>query len=413
MSTTRKTDYALDAVNFMLADVRGAVGPYLNVFLVTQQHWTQSNVGLVTMISGLIGLIFQTPIGAAIDETHAKRGVLILSVATLGASAIAFYLQPSFWVVAIALVLMAVVGDVFGPATAALTLGLYPRQKLAMRMGRNSALDHAGNIFIAIVAGAVGYQFSQRTVFLLVPICALLSAMATLAIPGSEIDYERARGNETTEENSPSSSGNNRFGILFRSRPLLILGLSIMLFHFANAPLLPLVGQKLAYANPKFATAMMSACIIAAQFVMLPLALLVGRKADQWGRKPFFLAAFAILPVRAFLYPLSNDTAWLLGVQLLDGVGAGILGALLPLAIADLTKGTPHYNFTQGAIATVQGIGASVSGFTAGLLVDHFGYNCAFAASGISALLALTILVIWMPETRTSLTIKSTKASTN
>ena len=36
---------SLDAVNFLLADVRGALGPYLNVFLVTQQHWSQSAVG--------------------------------------------------------------------------------------------------------------------------------------------------------------------------------------------------------------------------------------------------------------------------------------------------------------------------------------------------------------------------------
>jgi hypothetical protein len=55
---------SLDAINFLLADVRGALGPYLNVFLVTQQHWSQSEVGLVTMISGLLGLAVQTPIGA-------------------------------------------------------------------------------------------------------------------------------------------------------------------------------------------------------------------------------------------------------------------------------------------------------------------------------------------------------------
>jgi len=46
---------SLDAINFLLADVRGALGPYLNVFLVTQQHWSQSEVGLVTTIGGLIG----------------------------------------------------------------------------------------------------------------------------------------------------------------------------------------------------------------------------------------------------------------------------------------------------------------------------------------------------------------------
>jgi hypothetical protein len=127
-----------------------------------------------------------------------------------------------------------------------------------------------------------------------------------------------------------------------------------MLFHFANAPLLPLVGQKLAAAYPKEATAMMSICIVAAQAVMLPIALLVGHKADTWGRKPLFLAGFAILPIRAVLYTLSDNSFWLIGVQLLDGVGAGIFGALAPLVIADIMRGTGRYNLALGAIATVQ-----------------------------------------------------------
>ncbi|MEA2756796.1 MAG: hypothetical protein QOJ54_3085, partial [Aliidongia sp.] len=71
--------FSLDAINFLLADVRGALGPYLNVFLVTQQHWTQSQTGLVTMVGGLLGLAVQTPIGAAIDETRAKRGAIVLA----------------------------------------------------------------------------------------------------------------------------------------------------------------------------------------------------------------------------------------------------------------------------------------------------------------------------------------------
>ena len=77
----RFNPFSLDAINFLLADVRGAVGPYLNVFLVTQQHWSQSQVGLITTISGLLGIAVQTPIGAAIDDTHAKRGAIVLALA--------------------------------------------------------------------------------------------------------------------------------------------------------------------------------------------------------------------------------------------------------------------------------------------------------------------------------------------
>ena len=154
--------FSLDALNFLASDVRGAVGPYLNVFLVTQQQWSQSEVGLVTMIGGLCGLAVQTPIGAAIDETRSKRGVIVLALAVLAITALIIFAWPVFWPVLIANSLMAVAGDVFGPAVAALTLGLYARRQLARRMGRNSAFDHAGNVGIALVAGAVGYAFSQR-----------------------------------------------------------------------------------------------------------------------------------------------------------------------------------------------------------------------------------------------------------
>jgi MFS family permease len=390
---------SLDAINFLLSDVRGALGPYLNVFLVTQQHWSQSEVGLVTSVGGLLGLLAQTPIGAAIDETRAKRGVIVVALAVLAIGATVFFIMPSFWPVAIANSVMAIVGDVFGPAVAALTLGLYTRNQLAGRMGRNSAFDHAGNVAIAFTAGAVGYAFSQRAVFLLAPVFSVLATFAVLSIPATAINDDRARDlrEEPDAAGSPASAGG--YSILLESRPLVVFGVCVMLFHLANAALLPLVGQKLAAAYPKEATAMMSACIVAAQLVMLPIALLVGRTADSWGRKPLFLAGFAVLPVRAVLYTLSDNSFWLIGVQVLDGVGAGIFGALTPLVIADIMRGTGRYNLAFGAISTVQGIGASLSGLAAGEIVDHFGYSAAFLAAGAAALLALVVFALRMPET--------------
>jgi MFS family permease len=395
----RFNPHSLDAVNFLLSDVRGALGPYLNVFLVTQQHWSQSQVGLVTTISGLLGLAVQTPIGAAIDETRAKRGAIVLALAVLGVGAVIIFAWPSFWPVLIANSLMAIVGDVFGPAVAAVTLGLYARSQLARRMGRNSAFDHAGNVAIAVVAAGVGYAFSQRAVFLLVPVFAVLASIAVLSIPAKAIDYNRARDLDGERDAAVAAAHPAGYGILFKSRPLVIFGLCVMLFHLANAALLPLVGQKLAVAFPEEATAMMSACIVAAQAVMLPIAVLVGQTADSWGRKPLFLAGFAILPIRAVLYTLSDNSFWLVGVQVLDGVGAGIFGALTPLVIADIMRGTGRYNLAQGAIATAQGIGASLSGLAAGVIVDHFGYSAAFLAAGAAAAVALAVFAVRMPET--------------
>jgi MFS family permease len=391
--------YSLDAINFLLSDVRGALGPYLNVFLVTQQHWSQSEVGLVTTVSGLLGLSVQTPIGAAIDATHAKREVIVAALVVLALGATVIFAVPSFWPVAIANSLMAIAGDVFGPAVAALTLGLYARNQLARRMGRNSAFDHAGNVAIALAAGAVGYAYSQRAVFLLVPVFAVLAAVAVLSIPAATIDNDRARDLNGAPDAAGTPAGAAGYSILFQTRPLLIFGMCVMLFHLANAALLPLVGQKLAAAYPKEATAMMSACIIAAQMVMLPIALLVGRTADTWGRKPLLLIGFAVLPIRAMLYTFSDNSFWLIGVQVLDGIGAGIFGALTPLVIADIMRGTGRYNLAQGAIATVQGIGASLSGLAAGVVVDRYGYTVTFVTLGAIAAVALIVFAIGMQET--------------
>jgi MFS family permease len=387
---------SLDALNFLLADVRGAIGPYLNVFLVTQQGWSQEAVGLVTTISGLIGLVFNAPAGALIDETRAKRGFVVAGLVVLGVGGAITGLFPSFWPLLLASTAMAIVGDLFGPAVSALTLGLFPREALARRMGRNSAFDHAGNVAVALVAAFVGWAFSQRAVFFLTPICAALASVAVLTIPAAAIDHDKARERHATDESAQDAAS---YLALFRIRPLVVFALCTVMFHFANAPLLPLVGQELATQHSSYATAMMSSCIIAAQAIMLPIAILVGRTADRLGRKPIFLIGFAILPIRAFLYPLSDHSAWLIGVQLLDGVGAGIFGALTPLVLADIMRGTGRYNLAQGVIAAALGIGASSSGLFSGIVVDRFGYSAAFVSLGVVALAAFAVFALAMPET--------------
>jgi MFS family permease len=60
-------------------------------------------------------------------------------------------------------------------------------------------------------------------------------------------------------------------------------------------------------------------------------------------------------------------------VQLFDGIGAGIDGAIFPVIVADLTRGTGRFNVAQGAVITAQGIGAALSTTLAGFVVVHAG----------------------------------------
>nr|WP_249225409.1 MFS transporter [Tardiphaga alba] len=395
------TKYPLDALNFFLADVRDGLGPYLAIYLLTVQKWDEASIGAVMSVAAIAGILAQTPAGALIDKTTAKRAAVIIAaiVVTIGSVVLPFY--PGFLFVATTQALTGIAAAIFAPALAAITLGIVGPRAFAGRIGRNEAFNHAGNAVAAALAGGLAYAFGPVVVFWLMAAMALASIGAMLAIPADAIDHEVARGLHDLE--APGSGQTEQpsgFRVLLTSRPLLVFAAATVLFHFSNAAMLPLVGQKLARVNSELGTTLMSACIVAAQLVMVPVAMLVGHKADIWGRKPLFACALAVLILRGALYPLSDDPYWLVGVQLLDGIGAGIYGALFPLVVADLTQGTGHFNVSQGAIATAAGLGGALSTFVAGLIIVFAGYDAAFITLAAVAACGLILFVTQMPETR-------------
>lgn len=388
---------ALDALNFFLADVRDGLGPYLAIYLLTVQQWDAASIGVVTSVAGIFTILSQTPAGAWIDRTKAKRGAVIGAAVLVTLGSLALPLFPQFTPVLVAQALTGAAGAVFAPALAAITLGIVGPRHFARRIGRNEAFNHAGNAVAALLAAGLAYQFGPIVVFWLMAALTVASIAATLAIPAGAIDNELARGladGAVNDKEQPSG-----LGVLLHNRSLLIFAACAVAFHFANAAMLPLVGQKLALANEKLGTSLMAICIVAAQAVMVPVAMLVGAKADVWGRKPIFLVAFAVLALRGLLYPLSDDPYWLVGVQLLDGVGAGIFGALFPLVVADLTRGTGRFNVSQGAIATAQGVGAALSAGVAGIIVVGAGYSAAFLTLAAIAGAGFLLYLLVMPET--------------
>ncbi|MGX1101727.1 MFS family permease [Bradyrhizobium elkanii] len=398
-SGTTTVERALDALNFFLADVRDGLGPYLAIYLLTERKWDEAPIGSVMSIAAIAGILAQTPAGALIDRSRAKRALMIAAAIAVTAACLLLPLLNRFELVAATQALAAASGSVFAPAIAAVTLGIVGPKAFAARTGRNEAFNHAGNAVAAAIAGGTAYWFGPVVVFWLLAAMALASIAATLSIPPTAIDHQVARGLDDMEEHGASQDRPSGFRVLLTCRPLLIFAVSTVTFHFANAAMLPLVGQKLALVNRNLGTSLMSVCIIAAQMVMVPVAMLVGRKADVWGRKPIFATALAVLAIRGALYPLSDNPYWLVSVQLLDGIGAGIFGALFPLVVADLTHGTGHFNISQGAIATATGLGGALSTAVAGFIIVHAGYSAAFLFLAAVACAGLIGYCALMPET--------------
>jgi len=395
----------LDALNFFLADVRDGLGPYLAIYLIAvrgpDQGWNEATTGLIMTIAGIAGLIAQTPAGALIDRTSRKRAVVIAGAIAVTASCLVLPFISNFYLVAATQSVAGIAGAIFPPALAAITLGVVGPKMFAKRIGRNEGFNHAGNAVSAAIAGGTAYFFGPIVVFWLMAILAFCSIGAMLMVPADAIDDDLARGLDHGEGKGDASGEEpSGFGALLKNKYLVLFAVLAALFHLSNAAMLTSVGQLLTHLSGKDnATSLIAVCIVAAQLVMVPVAVFVGAKADAIGRKPIFLTAFGVLAVRGVLYTLSDNPFYLVGVQLLDGIGAGIYGALFPLVVADLTRGTGRFNVSQGAVATAQGLGAALSATLAGVIIVSAGYSTAFLALAAIAGAGFALYLFAMPET--------------
>jgi predicted MFS family arabinose efflux permease len=276
-------------------------------------------------------------------------------------------------------------------------MGLVPAAALAGRFSRNAAFDKAGNLCIAALAAVVGTQFGQEAVFWLTPFFAILTLPVLLRIPAGAINHARARGFAAGADVNATPEA---VMSLLRRREFLLLALLVMAFHFANAPLLNMVSQKMALSHPGQESALTSGAVIVAQMATIPVALLLAR-SDVLGRKPFLILALAALPARAALFAVTDSPMLLLAGQILDGVGAGLLDALLPLLLADLMRGSGRYTAARGLLGTVQGVGGSLSNVVAGMLIVRTGYDATFATLAVLGIAVLVAGWVFMPETRT------------
>ena len=397
---SRRSLLGLDALNVVLADVRDGLGPYLAIFLATK-HWDASRIGLAMSAMGVATVIAQTPAGALIDRTHRKRSWMAAASAAIALGAVAMARLPTLPVILGAQAVIGVASAIFGPAIAAVSLGLVGHARMARRTGRNEAFNHAGNVVAAILAGLIGDYIAYEGIFYLLAGMCGASIVSTLMIRPDEIDDDLARGADEPGTDPVSKTPRvARLGELFQDRRIAIFTVSVVMFHFANAAMLPLVGQKMTAGRSAGVAGYMSACIIAAQLVMVPVALATSRFAESWGRRPTFLIGFAVLPVRGLLYTLTDDPKLLVAIQLLDGIGAGVFGVVGVLVIADLTRGTGRFNLMQGALATATGLGASASLFLTGEIVSRAGFNAGFLALTAIAAAALVFFGLAMPETR-------------
>ena len=381
--------WPLESLNFFMADMQAGIGPFLGVFLLAH-GWQSGLIGSVMTIGGVAGMLMTVPAGALVDATRRKRlYVIIPGVCTVLASTL-ILLSQEFWLVAASQVATAIAGAAIGPAVAGITLGMVRQRGFNRQNGRNQAFNHAGNMIGAGLSGYLGWAFGFTAVFWLAAAFGVLAIASVLMIPADAIDDDAARGLAKGGTDEGKASG---FTVLLRSKPLLVLAAALACFHLGNGAMLPLYGLAVVAAKAGDPSAFVATTIVVAQAVMIVVSLIAMRVAESRGVWLVLLVSFLALPVRGLLAAHMIDSWGVYPVQALDGIGAGLQSVAVPALVARILDGTGRVNVGQGAVMTVQGLGASLSPAIGGWLAQGLGYPTAFTVLGSFALVSIALWV--------------------
>lgn len=377
------------SLNFFMADMQAGIGPFLGVFLLAH-GWESGLIGTVMTVGGVAGMLMTTPAGALVDATrHKKLCIIIPGICTVIASGIVL-LSQSFWLVTLSQVATAIAGAAIGPAVSGITLGMVRQAGFNRQNGHNQAFNHAGNMVGAGLSGLLGWMFGFPAVLVLAAVFGVLSIVSVLMIPSAAIDDDEARGLNKDGEDNGKVGG---ITVLLESKPLLILAAALAFFHLGNAAMLPLYGLAVVSAGQADPAGFVAITIVVAQGTMILVSLIAMRLAEKQGYWLVLLISFIALPIRGVLAACVMNKWGVYPVQILDGIGAGLQSVAVPGLVARILSGTGRVNAGQGAVMTVQGLGASLSPAIGGWIAQGIGYSAMFVILGS---FALGSIALWL-----------------
>lgn len=392
-----RSQIGLNGANFFLAEMVGVILPFLAVFL--QQHqWKYDQIGIAVAVGGLGTFLFQIFAGLIADRVNNKRLLLAASSLVLG---ISYGLIPlivdKVFLVYCCVVIAGAANTFFVPLLACLALMIAGHKDFDRLMGVNQSWNHVGNIAAALLALLMVKIYGVASIFYVVFLVSLLASLSIFCI--SKTELEASHNQEKTSVNENWNVFVKNFYQLLKNKTVQILILTVMLFHFANAPIMPLVGLYLKHLGGD--NSQVAWVVFVAQIVMVPIALLTAHFCQSKGRKWVFSIAFIVLPIRIILYTLTQNPNLILAIQILDGVGAGIYGVVICLICGDLTRGKEGFNTLLAIMQSALAFGAMVGPLCQGYLTRYMGFNFTFLSFAAIAIIGAVLFILKMPETKT------------
>lgn len=388
---------ALSLLVFLISDIQGGIGSILTIYLRSEVGCTTSQISIALAAMGISSAIFLIPCGFLVDATKYKRTLIAIGCGCVALSRLIISIHPTYYPILAAQFLFGIAYSIFLLAIPAITLGLVGKRRFPKRAALNEMLYHAGTIFIILTMGIVTQLYTYHWIIYLTIFFALIALIPLYLIRPKEIDHKEARAASTSKSHPPIAISK-----LLTKKSILLFYTAFIIYQIATASLLPLVGQKLGEIDPQHDAINMASCIVLAQIVMVAVALLLRVILGAIGRKPIFICGFVFILLRAILFSVTDNTYYILSIQLLDGVASGIFGVISIIIVSDLAAGTGRFNFLVGLLGVCNCLGLALSNFISGFITQQFGFSAGFISLAFISLFGVVFSVFALPETKKS-----------
>lgn len=380
---------ALPVVNFFMADVGGGIGPYLSVWLQGHDGFDAERVGTVLTVGSIAGALVATPAGQLVDRLGRPRLMLGLACLLIVAGSLALIPVHAFWAVALAQCVVSAGGGLAGPSIGGLALAIVGKTRFPRQQGTNDAANHAGNVVSNVLIGGLSMLIGISAAFAVLAATAAATVGALLLIPGRAVDETRMRGRG---EQGAMAERRGAAPELLRNTQFLSLLAAVSLFNVGNVAMLPMLVLRIEALGGGNPTRWVSIAIIVLYLTMIPVAYLGGRAAERFGCRTVLAAAFVVLPVRGLLCAFAPGIGWLVPIEMLDALGAGIISVATPPAVVDCTYGSGRTQTAMGMMQTAGAVAAAVSTLIAGEVATKVGWPAMFTTLAMFPVLGLLVL---------------------
>ncbi len=159
-------------------------------------------------------------------------------------------------------------------------------------------------------------------------------------------------------------------------------------------PAVPLVHRDLG------ASMALAQTLVSVAFAAIALATLVyGPLSDRYGRRPVILVGTSLFCIGSLVAALAPSAAWLIAGRVIQASGSAAALSLTRSVIHDV-YGRQHSARALAQLTTVMIFVPMLAPVLGGTLLDHVGWRAVFVVCLAFGLVALSLLVLYLPESR-------------